>query len=69
MIEIFTNISDEIKNTADIIWRITLAQKNPVSAVSFLNNIIKYYNNKLTEEEINFLQFYIQMQMEMMKND
>ena len=69
MTEIFTNINNDIKNKADIIWKLTLGQKNPVSASYFLNNIINYYRNKLTEEEINFLQFYIQMQMEMMKND
>ena len=69
MIEIFTDISDDIKRKANIIWRIALVQPTPFSAAEFLNNITEHYRNKWTEEEINFLQFYLQTQMEMMKND
>lgn len=69
MIEIFADIDDEIKSKCNIIWKIALAQDDPMKAAKFLNNITEHYRNKWTEEEINFLQFYLQTQMEMMKND
>ena len=33
----------------------------------FLNTVTEYYRNLYSEEEIEFLQFYFQMKMEMMK--
>ena len=67
MTEIFTNISDEVKEIGRQAWNIVLMQEHPDNAAEFLNNIIEYYTNILSEEEIEFLQFYFQMQMEMMK--
>lgn len=69
MTEIFTNISDDIKRKAEIIWRMALIQEHPFAAAEFLNNIIDEYSTKWTEEEIEFLQFYLKTKMEMMKND
>lgn len=67
MTEIYANVSDQVKEIADIAWRLTMAQKNPMDAANFLNNVTNYYSNILTEEEIEFLQFYFNMKMEMMK--
>ena len=65
MQEIFENISDETKEIAGIAWRLATAQKNPVEAAEFLNNVTNYYRAILTEEEVEFLRFYFRMQMEM----
>ena len=67
MQEIFENISEDIKRKADMIWRLALAQPNPIAAAKFLKEITEYYSNLWTEEEIEFLQFYFKMQMEMVK--
>ena len=67
MTEIFKDISDEIKQLAEGAWAITLAQESPIKAAEFLNNVTNYYTNILTEREMEFLQFYFQMKMEMMK--
>ena len=69
MTEIFQNIRDEVKEVADLAWRLATAQKNPIDAANFLNNTTNYYRNIYTEEEIEFLQFYFNMKMEMMKNE
>ena len=67
MTEIFEDISDEIKQLAEGAWAITLSQENPIKAAEFLNSVTNYYTNILTEREMEFLQFYFQMKMEMMK--
>ena len=67
MQEIFNNISKETKEIAEISWRLAISQKNPMNAADFLNNVTNYYSNIMTEEEIEFLRFYFNMKMEMMK--
>jgi len=67
MTEIFQNVSDEAKEIAELSWRVANIQKNPLEAANFLANVTSYYSNILTEEEVEFLQFYFKMQMEMMK--
>ena len=67
MTEIFADISDNVRNKADIIWRIAINQPSPAQAAKFLNDITEYYRMKWTEEEVDFLQFYFQTQMEMVK--
>jgi hypothetical protein len=68
MTELFTNVRDEVKEVADMAWRLAISQKNPINAAEFLNNTTNYYKNIFTEEEIEFLQFYFNMKMEMIKN-
>jgi len=65
MTEIFSDISETVKDIAKTAWSIAMAQKNPVDAAEFLNNVTNYYSNILTEEEVDFLRFYFQLQMEM----
>lgn len=67
MIELFKNVSNEIREIAKTAWEIAVAQKNPATAAEFLNSVTELYRNYYTEEEIEFLQFYFQTQMEMMK--
>lgn len=67
MIEIYNNISDNVKKIADAAWSIAAAQKNPMDAAQFLNNVTEYYRDILNDEEIEFLQFYLNLKMEMMK--
>ena len=69
MTEIFQNIREEVKQTADTAWQLALAQRNPVTAANFLYEVLKYYENIYTDEEMDFLQFYFNMKMEMIKND
>lgn len=67
MQELFENIRPEIKRVAEGAWNLTMAQENPASAAELLNSVVEYYRNIYTEEEVEFLQFYFQMRMEMMK--
>ena len=67
MTEIFQNVSEEAKEYARIAWRLGMLQNNAIAAAKFLNEATEYAKYTLTEEEVEFLQFYFQMQMEMMK--
>jgi len=67
MQEIFENVGDKTKEIAEISWRLAMSQNNPIEAAEFLNNITNYYDKILTEEEVNFLRFYFNMKMELMK--
>jgi hypothetical protein len=69
MTELFTNIPGDTKNLATTIWDLAYAQKNPVAAANFLHNATEYYRNILSDEEIEFLQFYFNLQMEMMNDE
>ena len=67
MIELFENVSDRTKEIAETAWNITMLQSNPIKAADFLNNVTNYYSSILTDEDVEFLQFYFNMKMEMMK--
>ena len=67
MTELFTNVRDEVKDVANIAWHMAISQPNPLKAAEFLNNITNYYKLIYTEEEIEFLQFYFNMKLELMK--
>lgn len=69
MKEIFENIRQEVKELAETAWGLACAQKQPLDAAEFLDNVLRYYDHTYTEEEIEFLRFYFNMKMEMMKND
>ena len=64
MTELFTNVSDEIKQAAEVGWTIAMGQSNPADAAEFLNNLTEYYRTLMRpQEEIDFLQFYFNMKM------
>lgn len=67
MQEIFENVSNEVKEIADVAWRLALSQEDGVTAAKFLDRITNYYDRFLNEEEMDFLRFYFNMKMELMK--
>ena len=67
MTELFSHIRQEVKDTAEGAWNLTITQNSPVEAAELLNTIVEYYKLIWTEEEVEFLQFYFRMKMEMMK--
>lgn len=69
MTEIYANVRDDVKKIGEFAWKVALAQKNPIDASEFLNNVTNYYKHYYTEEEIEFLRFYFNMKMEMIKNE
>lgn len=68
MQEIFQEIPEEIKTTAQMIWQMALTYSDPTEAAEFLNTTTNYCKNVYTEAEVDFIRFYIGMKlMEMMK--
>lgn len=67
MQEIFKNVSQEVKNIAELSWRVACKQNTPIEAAQFLDAVTNYFKSSCTEEEIEFLRFYFNTQMEMMK--
>lgn len=69
MTEIFENISDELRKTAELFWNLALSKETLADTVDTLNYITNIYRDHGTPEEVEFLQFYFRMKMEMIKND
>lgn len=69
MVEIYEDIRQEVKDTAAAIWEMTIAQNTPTEAAKLLNTIVNYYKLIWTDKEVEFLQFYFKMRMEMINND
>lgn len=67
MQEIFDYISDEVKEAAEKYWNLALSTGNAFEAAKFLDKVIRYYSEILSENEVEFLRFYFEMKMEMMK--
>lgn len=67
MTELYGNISNTIRELASNAWTIAVSKKDPMEAAEFLNNVTNYYSNILSQEEVEFLQFYFRLQMEMRK--
>ena len=63
MVEIYANIRDEVKKTAESIWNVVLLRRTPAEAVELLNITTEYYRHLYTEEEMEFLQFYFNLKM------
>ena len=66
MIELFGNVQQKVKDLAETAWSLAVNQRNPIDAANFLNNVTNYYDEILTNEEIEFLHFYFNLKMEMM---
>lgn len=58
MIEIFTDISEDTKTAAKLIFDIAL-QLDPIKMTKMLND----YTNALAERDQEFVRFYFQMRM------
>lgn len=66
MIELYDDISTEVRELAESIWRLAQIKKNPIDAAQFIVNTTEYYTDLLTEREIEFLRFYFYAQLELM---
>ena len=69
MTEIFTDIDQNVKDMAEGAWVLVRSRKDPLEAAKLLNTVVEYAERALTEEEVEFLQFYFNMKLEMMKNE
>ena len=66
MLELFSHIRQEVKDVAEGAWHLAISQNTPDKAAELLSTVVEYYKVIWTKEEVDFLQFYFQMQMEMM---
>ena len=66
MTELFPDISQKVRDNAEIAWRLAQTFHNPISAAKFLND---YTEAAPTDEEKDFLEFYFNLQLELMKNE
>ena len=69
MTEIFSNISEDTRQIAEFFWDLSMTKHTLPEKVTVLDNITRIYSIFGTQEEVEFLQFYFRMRMEMMKND
>ena len=66
MIELFPNVSEQVRADAEKAWRLAQTFHNPMNTVQFLSNYTKYAP---TEEQQDFLRFYFNLQMELQDNE
>lgn len=69
MTEIYADISENVKSLAEATWSLVSTMTSPVAAAEFLNNVVEQAKLQYTEEEVEFLQFYFKLQMEMIANE
>lgn len=65
MTELFSNISDELRQEAQLVWDFVQTQ-SPEVAINLINTYISF---KHTEEEQEFLEFFFSVQLEKLKNE
>lgn len=65
MTELFTELPDNVKRQAEKFVDITLQNDDPFDIVNILN---EYTESCQSEEEREFVQFYVNMRLEEMKN-
>lgn len=65
MIEIFDNISESFKARAQTMINIILAQKN----FSAASQALSAFSDVCSEEQKDFLEFYLTLRMESLKNE
>lgn len=66
MIELFSEIPQQIKDAAKFWVDMALQQKNPIDGVKMISEFIKTCSN---EEEREFIDFYFNMRMEQLRNE
>lgn len=67
MVEIYADINDNVKWLAAHIWR-QARDENPIEAIRIINTSLKSLEKQLSEREMDFIHFYLELQMERMKN-
>ena len=66
MIELFTNIPEEVKEQTKLIINFIFSQLDPESGLKFIESYISSCEN---EEERDFIRFYFNMRMEQLLNE
>ena len=66
MIEIFTNIPEEVKEQTKLIVNFIFSQLDPESGPKFIES---YISSCQDEEEKEFIRFYFNMRMEQLLNE
>lgn len=66
MQEIFENIDEETKKLAETYWNMIFSY-DPLQAAKFLDHVIREYEAADAQEIADFLRFYFNMKLEMMK--
>ena len=65
MIELFADLPDKVKKQIEWFVDVTLLNSDPFEVVNILN---EYTENCQTQEEKDFVQFYLNLRLEDMKN-
>ena len=66
MTELFPDVSEKVRGNAEIAWKLAQTFHDPLTVAKFLND---YTEAAPTDEERDFLHFYFNLQMELMKNE
>ena len=66
MTELFPNISQLMRDYAALVWQ-QAKQMSPDNAVKLMSMTTNAFEKEGLEEEADFLRFYFNLQMEMMK--
>lgn len=66
MIELYPNISEELREQAKVMFNL-IHDANPETAAHMLHDFTN--RSGRTEEEKDFLEFYFKLRLEMMNND
>ena len=66
MVELFSEIPQEVKDAAKFWVDMALRQNNPIDGVKMISEFINSCNNK---EEKEFVDFYFNMRMEQLRNE
>ena len=64
MIELFSNVSNAVKENAEFIFEMAMRQKNLYESAKILQNFVSLIED---EEEREFVDFYFNMRMEKLK--
>lgn len=65
MIEIFEDLTDQFKDRVAFIYDMMMRQNGIVQAIK----VLKDFSDTCTEEQKEFIDFYLKVQMEKMKNE
>ena len=68
MEELYPNISKEIRDEVAMAWRVARTMQ-PLESANFINTYTNYFATHHTEEETDFVRFYFNLQLEMIKNE
>ena len=66
MIEIFTNIPEEVKKQTELVANFIFSTLEPEAGLRFMESYISSCEN---EEEKDFIRFYFKMRMEQLLNE